>query len=612
MQYCIYCKKTHNKNDLNEKDSNMYLTLTTQNIIVDDNATEGLDTRFVETGYVFDKTLSTNTLPVEVKPILSLRTIFNGSEANSLEQFLKVLCEYLTHDISMISKGEAEASPLSHYQDVISKTRLVKVMTTKEFTAYVNQLFSSNKALPDKLIEEMLPYATLDLSDVKNKEVKLWMLDELVKKGEYVNGYELIRYINYLMTDDLMYIHKRQEDYIKSTNVYNPSTLDDLEHILSNETYQKSLASVYNNHIKTFIWLRHAFVAAKKNHLARYINQIKRLAKKTKQLDFSVDYHINILSKPVEEQEKIFETKNFSLKELFNMYLVANQNTYYAQQGLKPYLIRNGRLWIGSYTDKNVQYNQTVLLKQLKQKLLDLGEIVLPTEYNLPIQFSDKKKLGDMYFGTGFELQVGDEVGIIWDESVDFDLSFTDYTHKTHYSFYDTYSTPFFSHSGDCRTAGSELIKILNEEALKATGGFYVNLFSGHNKCTFRIIIKRGEQILYQSHEYLMDKSQMFMGYLKDGQFILELTSVNNSNISRYIQLANDKNKSSEHTIVQTGDNYENLNEFLSNRPFIFLKDVLEQLEIPYYSQSIYAKPSEAVAGNADGKAEVREFTKFE
>lgn len=136
--------------------------------------------------------------------------------------------------------------------------------------------------------------------------------------------------------------------------------------------------------------------------------------------------------------------------------MVANQNAYYAQQGLKPYLIRNGRLWIGTYTDtdKNVQYNQTVLLKQLKQKFLELGEIVLPTEYNLPIQFSDKKKLGDMYFGTGFKLQVGDEVGIVWEDDVDFDLSFTDYTNKTHYSFYDTFSTKLFSHSGDCRTSG--------------------------------------------------------------------------------------------------------------------------------------------------------------
>ena len=580
----------------------MYFTLTTQNIIIDDNATDGLDTRFLETGYVFNKTLSTQSLPVKITPILSLRTIFNGNETE-IEQFLKVLCEYLTHDISMISKGEAEASPFSHYQDVISKTRLVKVMTTKEFTDYVNQLFSSNKALPDELIKEMLPYATLDLSDVKNKEVKLWMLDELVKKGSYVNGYELVRYINYLMTDNLMYIHKRQEDYIGSTNVYNPHTVDELKHILSNETYQKSLASVYNNHIKTFIWLRHVFVFTNNRNLASYINKIKRLAKKTKQVDFSVDYHINILSKSVEEQEKIFDKKNFSLKELLNMYMVANQNAYYAQQGLKPYLIRNGRLWIGTYTDKNVQYNQTVLLKQLKQKFLELGDIVLPTEYNLPIQFSDKKKLGDMYFGTGFKLQVGDEVGIVWEDDVDFDLSFTDYTHKTHYSFYDTFNTKLFSHSGDCRTAGSELIKILDKESLKTTCGFYVNLYSGHKDCTFCIIIKRGEQILYQSHQCTMDKSQMFMGYLKDGQFILELTSVNNSNVSRYIQLANEK---AGKKFIETGDTGQNLNEFLSNRPFIFLKDVLEQLEIPYYSQSIYAKPD----GNSEAK--VREFTKFE
>ena len=583
----------------------MYFTLTTQNIIVDNNATDGLDTRFVETGYVFNKTLSTQSLLVKITPILSLRTIFNGNETE-IEQFLKVLCEYLTHDISFGSKGKAEASPFSHYQDVINKTRLVKVMTTKEFTDYVNKLFSSNKALPDELIEEMLPYATLDLSDVKNKEVKLWMLDELVQNGTYINGYELVRYINYLMTDNLMYIHKRQEDYVGSTNIYNPRTVDELKHILSNETYQKSLASVYNNHIKNFIWLRHVFVFTNNRNLASYINKIKRLAKKNKQVDFSVDYHINILSKPVEEQEQIFAKKNFSLKELLNMYLVANQNGYYAQQGLKPYLIRNGRLWIGTYTDKNVQYNQTVLLKQLKQKFLELGEIVLPTEYNIPIQFSDKKKLGDMYFGTGFKLQVGDEVGIVWEDDVDFDLSFTDYTNKTHYSFYDTFSTKLFSHSGDCRTAGSELIKILDKESLKVTAGFYVNLYAGHKDCTFRIIIKRGEQIVYQSHQCTMDKSQMFTGYLKDGQFILELTSVNNSNISRYIQLAKDKNRSAEHEIIQTGDNYENLNEFLSNRPFIFLKDVLEQLEVPYYSQSIYAKP------DGDSEDKVREFTKFE
>lgn len=576
----------------------MYFTLTTQNIIVDDNATDGLDTRFVENGYVFNKTLSTPSLPVKIKPILSLRTIFNGDETE-IEQCLKVLCEYLTHDIS----SGSEASPFSHYQDVISKTRLVKVMTSKEFTDYVNKLFSSNKALSDELIKEMLPYATLDLSDVKNKEVKLWMLDELVKKGTYINGYELVRYINYLMTDDLMYIHKRQEDYVGSTNVYNPRTVDDLKHILSNETYQKSLASVYNNHIKTFIWLRHVFVFTNNRNLASYINKIKRLAKKTKQVDFSVDYNINILSKPVEEQEQIFAKKNFSLKELLNIYLVANQNAYYAEQGLKPYLIRNGRIWIGTYTDKKVQYNQTVLLKQLKQKFLELGDIVLPTEYNLPIQFSDKKKLGDMYFGTGFKLQVGDEVGIVWDDDVDFDLSFTDYTNKTHYSFYDTFSTTLFSHSGDCRTAGSELIKILDKEALKTTCGFYVNLYSGRKDCTFRIIIKRGARILYQSHQCAMDKSQMFMGYLKDGQFILELTSVNNSNVSRYIQLANEK---AGKKFIETGDTGQNLNEFLSNRPFIFLKDVLEQLEIPYYSQSIYAKP------DGEAKAEVREFTKFE
>lgn len=576
----------------------MYFTLTTQNIIVDDNATDGLDTRFVENGYVFNKTLSTPSLPVKIKPILSLRTIFNGDETE-IEQCLKVLCEYLTHDIS----SGSEASPFSHYQDVISKTRLVKVMTSKEFTDYVNKLFSSNKALSDELIKEMLPYATLDLSDVKNKEVKLWMLDELVKKGTYINGYELVRYINYLMTDDLMYIHKRQEDYVGSTNVYNPRTVDDLKHILSNEPYQKSLASVYNNHIKTFIWLRHVFVFTNNRNLASYINKIKRLAKKTKQVDFSVDYNINILSKPVEEQEQIFAKKNFSLKELLNIYLVANQNAYYAEQGLKPYLIRNGRIWIGTYTDKKVQYNQTVLLKQLKQKFLELGDIVLPTEYNLPIQFSDKKKLGDMYFGTGFKLQVGDEVGIVWDDDVDFDLSFTDYTNKTHYSFYDTFSTTLFSHSGDCRTAGSELIKILDKEALKTTCGFYVNLYSGRKDCTFRIIIKRGARILYQSHQCAMDKSQMFMGYLKDGQFILELTSVNNSNVSRYIQLANEK---AGKKFIETGDTGQNLNEFLSNRPFIFLKDVLEQLEIPYYSQSIYAKP------DGEAKAEVREFTKFE
>lgn len=563
----------------------MLNTLTSQLIYVDDNASQGIDTRFVETGYVFNKKLSTDSLNFDVPHVTNLRTIFNGNESE-LEQFLKVALEYFTY---LVTHGNEKHLPsfASHYEDVIQKTRLVQVMTSGEFTDYVNELFASNKALPQCLIEEMIPFSNLPIEQVKNKEVKNFMLEKMVSNGEYVNGYELVRYMNFLITGNSLYIHKNNRDYKKT---YSDIPASKLRNILSNDNYQNNLAKVYNNHIKTFIWLRHIFNESGNKDLSHYINVVKRKAKKVKQLDFSIDYNIQILTKSIDEQEQLFKKNNFSLKQLLNMYFVKSMNDYYAQQQMKPYFIRNGKFFVDVYQPKNTTViNDTVLLKVLKNKFLEFDEIVLPTEYDLPIQFSEKRKLADMYFGTGIKLQVGDSIGIVWEDDVDLDLSLTDYTNNQHYSFYTNYTGKSFTHSGDCRTAGSEYITLTNDGSLRTRCGLYVNLFSYlYDDVSFRIIIKRGNEIVFQSSpvQVKKDKKQLFIGYIKNGKFILEVSYVNSSNISSAINILEKR------TNIKYGNDKDclDINSFLSNRNFVFMKDLLEKLEIPYISQSIFDK----------------------
>lgn len=284
-----------------------YFLLTHFNVIYDENATLSIvdnkqqyDYSQVKKGFVFDKKLS-KPLTFELPVVNELRTIFNGKEDKE-EQILKVFVEYLSF-FFLDKEGKTLKSPISHFEEVKSKVKLVKVLNKEEFAQFIQNLAYSNLGLYDGVLSDIYAYTQeklgkeynftpIELSEklIKNKEIKLFFIKEKIKKREDVNGYELIRYITSKITDKTLYIHANKDSYnfqsifndirsIKENQWYSKSTknnqikelfkyednlvyknlldnLIDIKSVLNKEKYRKNLASVYFTHIKTFIWLR--------------------------------------------------------------------------------------------------------------------------------------------------------------------------------------------------------------------------------------------------------------------------------------------------------------------------------------------------------------------
>lgn len=764
-----------------------YKLFNSYGIIYDENATLVYDSNqknipcyeLIEKGFVLDKKLS-KPISFELPVVEKLRTIFKGNE-NQGEQFIKQFVEYLLYTANEIENtltGEMKkspSSPFSHFEEVKNELKQIKVLNQTEFEQFCNDLLSKNKALPQDLLEEIYQYSLievglkqgftpvkLDLAKIKNKEAKLYFIEKAVLNNQKVNGYELIRFVNYLITGETLYIHKNKNDFKKSrsksnesknltlTNVQNDvhdyyiqkkhesyfnnieTHLTLLEKVFSEDVYLMELASVYKNHLKTFIWLRNLFGLLKQHQIEQYkkvektqtekektkvllgdnlpknlktalkekfkannvnvieqdnkeekekiylddlilfaltaiksINKIKRLVSKgkIKQKDFSVKYHVQILTKSLEEQKTYFEKHKLSLKELLKMYYFVEKEKSmmktpfkYGQFGcynenkqiyVKDYKIRNGKLWIKNVTQP-CEYNDEMLLVEIKKaiqvqikeqakksaeqywlketqnhfsekgksvlstKELDIilqtkrqignfDKVVLAKEFLSPVLFSDKNKLGQIYFGSQFKVQQGDQIGIVWQSDVDYDLSFIDVNNNKTYSFAYSFGDEEsdFSHSGDCRTAGSEHItlNLSNEDLLKSHGVFYVNTYSRRDEMAknLQFFIKRDGKMLFLSEKIELSKSANTFGYLKNGYFILDASSAGN-----------------EHMIFGNGHSFKKINlhkdlkdkfemqevvidlaSLIKERKYLSLEELLDKINIPYVKKSIFFKENE-------------------
>lgn len=764
-----------------------YKLFNSYGIIYDENATLVYDSNqknipcyeLIEKGFVLDKKLS-KPISFELPVVEKLRTIFKGNE-NQGEQFIKQFVEYLLYTANEIENtltGEMKkspSSPFSHFEEVKNELKQIKVLNCQEFEDFCNNLLSKNKALPQDLLEEIYQYSLtkkgiefnftpikIDLTKIKNKEAKLYFIEKAILNNQKVNGYELVRFVNYLITEETLYIHKNKNDF-KKMEYYSEDyffnieeNLELLEKIFSEEIYLTELASVYKNHLKTFIWLRSLFGLLKQHQIKKHekaqkaqteknktkvtlgdkfpenlktllkeklekngieivekddllinkskqnylddlisfnltnlkedlsnktkkvylddlilfsltaiksINKIKRLVSKgkIKQKDFSVKYHVEILTKNIEEQKAYFEKNKLSLKELLKMYYFVekeksttkasiHQHKEQEQIYVKDYKIRNGKLWIKNvpspqkYHDevllseikKMIQFQikehakksvEQFLLKetakqlnqlpqydgvknyslskeqldkvlQTKQQIENFDKVVLVEEFLSPVLFSDKNKLGQIYFGSQFKIQKGDQIGIVWQNDVDYDLSFVDTSKNKTYSFaYDFgHEHENFYHSGDCRTAGSEhiTINLTGDDLLKSHGVFYVNTYSrrSEEEKNLQIFIKRDDKFLFLSEKIELSKSANIFGYLKNGYFILDATSTGNENMIfgngislKKIKLHKDlKDKfNKEEVLIDVAS-------LMKERKQISLEELLDKINIPYVKKSIFFK----------------------
>ena len=576
-------------------------------VILDENAKEGKDYSSVEGGFIFDKTLSSENKEIisiiNEEKIDELRTLFSDDD-DLLEKLSKTIVEYTFY-------GVPKSDEFDTIRKVLEKVRLVKVLNLEEYQEFCNNLVRMNKALDSSIIKDLVSYLTLPLSEVKNKEVKILYIKEKIENNQFVNGYELIRFINYILTGSTLFVNYKKE-YANKKDDFSlvDNDINWLEKILFNKERLLEMAKYRNTYQDFFIhiklWVKRMIKESsseksKFSKMVTSINQILRKGKKLKQVNLSISFIKEYLNKSLDEQDKFFST--LSIKELFKFINYLKLEDYYISQGKKDYRIRNGKFFIKEYKNNSFDLDEALFVPMtvLKQKLIEKFTVereayvkderngavvtsvkykeyetpIFPYEWTTPLLLSDKRKSNGVYYGSGIKVEEGFRIGVIWETDSDLDLSILDLKGNT-FSWNTRWgnSDAIVEYSGDKTSAGTELFKLNKIDKIEENSMYFrLNKFSDYShEASFRIFIEDGNgSIIYKSELLYFEKlgkRQVTLGYIINGIFYLDVFPENN----RIVSYTSSDGKESD----------LNLGEFLMRKPIFSIESIFDELALEY------------------------------
>ena len=573
-------------------------------VILDENAKEGIDYSATQGGFIFDKTLSDENKDIiniiNEEKIDELRTLFSEDD-DLIQKISKTIVEYTFY-------GIPKSDEFDTIRKVLEKVRLVKVLNLEEYQEFCNNLARMDKALDSDIIKDLVTYLTLPLSEVKNKEVKILYIKEKIENNQFVNGYELIRFINYILTGTTLFINYKKEYAEKK---YDFKLVDNdiywIEKILFNKGRILELAKYRNTYQDFFIhiklWIKKMIKEnpSKFSKMVTSINQILRKGKKVRQVNLSISFIKEYLGKSLDEQNKFFST--LSIKELFKFINYLKLEDYYISQGKKDYRVRNGKFFIKEYKNDSFDLNESLFVPMtvLKQKLIEKftvekeGQIkdlssengistlkykeyeapIFPYEWTTPLLLSDKRKSNGVYYGSGIKVEEGFRIGVIWETDSDLDLSILDLKGNT-FSWNTRWgnSDSIVEYSGDKTEAGTELFKLNKIDKIEENSMYFrLNKFSDYShEASFRIFIEDGNgSIIYKSELLYFEKlgkRQVTLGYIINGIFYLDVFPENNRIVS--------------YTSSDGKESNLNLGEFLMRKPIFFIESIFDELGLEY------------------------------
>ena len=593
------------------------LLLTNFLVVLDDNATNveilaedgkekvlSRELGLIEKGYVFNKTLSDDVFKAldELLPIRKEIIVLFKRGADIYHKIAKVFIEYLFY---------GKENPWRETEEITKAIQMVRVLNQKEFTEYCNDLARQDKAFDQELLEEMVPHLDLPLDEIKNKELQILYMKENIGKKQF-SGYSLIRFINYLITGETLFIDRNKDgSYREYTYKFNDLKEAIEKMYLVNDILKANefeLAKYYNTYRDTFVALKR-FAKSKgelKINIPNHINRIMNIArtKAVNQKNLTIKYDIDIFfsKKPMEEIKAFLKGK--TLKELLKLWQIMKNEEYFKIQGVKSYTIRNGRIfmkrytgnrsfdmshslilaniikekfnallkeWISKEKEKMEEYLNTQVLPEKQDKVIEDSlpdKFILPKEYDSPVVFSQKKSSAGVYYGSSFRIKEGYKIGIKWEQDVDVDLSSKDIGSGRTISWNSRWGDSDMEYSGDCRTAGSEYIEI--KKIYKETNLlFNANLFWGEKDDSMKVfILDENNNMIYESDDIYFDKKEMVIGYVKGNEFILDVRTLTDRNV-KYTRLDGREDKLDYDT-------------YLANLPIIKLEELLDLLSIPY------------------------------
>ena len=553
------------------------------NILLDDNSKEGLDTTAISSGYIFDRILSSENSEVlnelEKTKITKLVTLVSEDDT-LIDKVVKVILEYTFYNIP---------KDFHTVKQVCEEVKLIKVLNKEEFIEFCNELVKMNKALESSILKEISEYITLDVSEINNKELKLFYIEKLLKEGKYVNGYELIRYINYLLTGSTLFINFRKKYAKKDMEFKNIDSIEKLENIVDIfSKYEKELSKYYNLyrdffvHIKLWAKRNVDYFPNFKNYVSKdkeingklkvlinKINRITRFSKTSKQVKINLKYDKDILNENFETQKKFYEGK--SLKELLKLLNYFTMENYLKEYKGSPISTEKYEPIFSVIREKILdKFSEVKTVTDFmgnEYEVKEQKDIILPKLFTTPLLLSDKKRSNGVYYKSSIDLQENDSIGIIWEEDIDLDLSLLLSDGRV-----ISWNNRFLGIDGiyfseDMTSAGSEYFKF--EKLVDIEGYLRANLFYDDydSNSNFSIFIERNGKIIYKSDLISFSqikRRQVTIGYVRNNKFFLDVFGENNN------------------SVAYVGGKEFNRENFLIQQPVPTLEELLDYLKIPY------------------------------
>lgn len=441
-----------------------------------------------------------------------LRENLNGNDLNKTfhkswakiknSSRFELLIEQITHYISTYGSNFKDKiyipDEILNLPEVKLSYKVIRAYSKEEMTDKCLSLLKSGIALKEETINEVLTVLVDELSyafsgneGIRNKEAVIKIADLYgILPTDTV---EFFRYVVYRATGQSLVIKSKEMiELIKATN-YNPSAQ-------FNKFGLDKLATIFNRFKPLFL--------AFKPKCARTINKIAKLSK-TLHKPLVVN-PLNTATSVLFRESDVHWLDNATPYALFKV-LQACYTRIKGQDSF-VYRIRNGKSWVKeNAVSLEVKDNFEFILSYMKQRFdLSQKKVFLPADIEYALPTSEKMFIGNIPTGTRF---YGKKlaVGVYWENSWganDLDLSGINEAGKVGWNAEYNQNGGDLIYSGDITSAPNGAVEYLYaNNGLKYATIIQNNVFSGDDKCGYKIIIGSGDKI---SKDYMMNPNNLF------------------------------------------------------------------------------------------------------
>ena len=463
------------------------------------------------------------------------KTIEDVTDKTRLELFIDQMVHYFT---TYGTDFQARPFIVNDAPIDISQTFFIDTVTEEEVTERCRNMLYSGIALSQETIENILIVLdnNFELKNIKNKEA----LCIICTNNDIYpdNAEDIVRVLVYKATDKSLLIKdKATLQLIAQSATIIPIAL------------AEKLSEVFHRY-------KDIFISFKSNPLNKHtVNRIRKLAKKNHK-PFVPAFWSNVLSMQKDlavVEKKVGELNNFKKISLLNTCL----QYIYNDTNIKPYVIRNGKLWIDieNRRDKEkLKYFRDVfdiIYQSLIQSIeKNKCEIILPESLVVLAPTSEKNFMGEIPIYSYISLKNNAIIGINWKEkdgAKDLDLSMINTQGGKigwNADFYDEAKS--FIYSGDMTTADPEATELLYRKNESDVEGIVkVNPYHSQENAKYTVFFAQEpitkskfrknysvhpENIIYRYEDTI--SSEKILGVFADNKFIFCNFKLKNKRVS--------------------------------------------------------------------------------